>query len=91
MRVRVPVCAPVAAGVKVTLTVQEDDAARDVPQLSVSPNCALAAMLENVIAVVPLLVTVTACDVLVVVRTWLLKVRVAGLTVRLDGEVREIL
>jgi hypothetical protein len=62
-----PVCAPVAVGVKVTFTVHEPDATNDVPQLSVSPNCVEAAMLVKVIVVVPLLVTVTGCEVLVVV------------------------
>lgn len=91
MRVSVPGTAPVAVGVKVTFTVQEDDAARDVPQLSVSPYWVLATMLEKVIAEVPLLVMVIGCDALVVVSIWLLKVRDAGLTVRLDADVREIL
>jgi len=91
VRMRVPVWMPVAEGVKVTLTVQEDEAASEVPQLSLSPNCVLAARLVKVMAVVPVLVRVTACDVLVVVNTWFPNISVDGLTVRYVGDDKEIL
>jgi hypothetical protein len=91
MKVRVPAWVPVAEGVKVTFSVQEEDTPREVPQLLVSPYCVLAAMLVKVIAVVPVLVMVTGCDALVVVRIWFPKVRVEGLTVRAEGELKEIL
>ena len=67
--VSVPACVPVPLGVKVTLTVHEADAASEVPQLSVSLYCVLAAMLVKAMAVVPVLVTVTGCEALVVDRT----------------------
>ena len=62
--VNVPGWLPVAVGVKVTLIVQFPPAAIEDPQLSVSEYCALGTMLVMPIAVLPMLLRVTACDAL---------------------------
>jgi hypothetical protein len=66
--VSVPVSGPVAVGEKVTLMVQEPLAATLPAQVLVSPKLALVAMLVMVSAELPVLLTVTGCDPLVVPR-----------------------
>ena len=78
--VRVPVSVPVAVGVKVTLIVQEPLTATLPAQLLLSPKLALATMLAMVIAPLPVLLSVTGCDALVVPTFWLLNVRLPGET-----------
>lgn len=63
--VTLPVRAPLAVGLKVTLMVQNPPAPSPVPQLWVTPNSELAAMLAKVSAAVPELVSVTLCAALV--------------------------
>ena len=62
--VNVPGWLPVAVGVKVTLIVQFPPAATEVPQVSVSEYWLLGTMLVMPIAVLPILLRVTACDAL---------------------------
>jgi hypothetical protein len=67
--VMVPVCVPVAVGVKVTLIEQVPFTGSVdglMGQLFVCANCVLAAMLEMLSAALPVLVSVTDCDPLVV-------------------------
>ncbi len=61
----VPVRVPEAVGEKLMLSVQKPPAPKPVPQLWVTPNSELAAMLAIVIAAVPELVTMTLCAALV--------------------------
>lgn len=74
----VPVCVPVAVGVKVTLIEQFAPAASEAPQVVVSPYCALGTMLLMLSDAVPELVSVTDCAALVVFNVWLAKVRLVG-------------
>lgn len=79
--VMLPDCVPAAAGVNVTLMEQLAFTASVeglTGQLFVCENCALAAMLVMLSAAVPVLVSVTDCDVLVVFTGWLGKVRLVG-------------
>jgi hypothetical protein len=70
---RLPVSAPDTVGAKLTLIVQEELAARLVPQLLVSVKLAVAPMLLIVSAVLPVLFKVTGCEALVVPTRWLPK------------------
>jgi len=78
--VSVPVSVPVAVGEKVTLIVQEPPTATLAPQLLVWPKLAVVAMPVMASAALPVLLSVTGCDVLVVPTLWLLNVRLAGET-----------
>jgi hypothetical protein len=62
--VRVPVCGPVAVGVKTTLTVQELLAATLFPQVFVSEKAPLIAKLETERGGLPVLESVTAIGLL---------------------------
>src|SRR2546429_7618317 len=73
-----PVRVPVAVGVKVTLMAQLAPAATDVPQVLVCMKSPLATMLVTLSATVPVLVSVTDCATLVVLRFWLPNVRLLG-------------
>ena len=64
-----PVRVPVAAGVKVTFTMQLVPTARLVPQLLVCAKSPLAVMLEMLAAAVPVFETVTGCDALLLPST----------------------
>ena len=64
-----PVREPVAVGVKVTLTVHDELAARLVPQVFVCEKSPLAAMLEIVSVALPGLLRVTLCGLLLVPST----------------------
>lgn len=78
----VPTTCPEAEGENVTLIVQFELAASDVPQLSVSAKAArLDLMLEIVSAVLPVFVSVTVCAALLVFTICPLKVRLLGETV----------
>jgi len=61
-----PVRDPVAVGVKVTLIVHEELAARLVPQVLVSEKLPLTVMLEIVSVAPPGLLSVTLCGLLLV-------------------------
>ena len=65
----VPVREPVAVGVKVTLIVHDELAARLVPQVFVCEKSPLAAMLEIVSVALPGLLRVTLCGLLLVPNT----------------------
>ncbi len=73
-----PVGVPEAVGLKVTETVQLAFAARLAPQLFVSAKLPEAAMLLNVSAAVPVLLSVTDCAALVFPTVWLANVKLAG-------------
>lgn len=76
-----PVCVPAAVGVNVTLIEQVPAAARVAGltgQVLVCPYWALAAMLVMVKAALPVLVSVTDCDALVVPTTWLANVKLVA-------------
>jgi hypothetical protein len=62
--VKVPVRAPVAVGVKVTLTVQLAPVPALLPQVLVWEKSPLAVMLEMAREALPVLVRVTVCAVL---------------------------
>jgi len=64
--VRTPLRAPVAVAVKVTLIVQLPPTVTLSPQLLVSAKSPLAAMLERVSGALPVLLSVTGWDVLLV-------------------------
>jgi hypothetical protein len=64
--VSVPVAAPAAVGVKVTLKLQGAPGAKPVPQLFVSANGPVMATFENARGIPPELVTLTFCGALVV-------------------------
>ncbi len=88
--VSVPARFPVAVGIKVTATVQVAPAATLVPQLLVwakSPEAAIEVMAS---AAVPVLLTVTACAVLVVPVVWDAKVRLVGESVTAGAGVPEL-
>jgi hypothetical protein len=70
IKVIVPVAAPSAVGVNVTLIVQDALAATDVPQLFVSLNGLLACICETCNASAPVLVSVMACGELVTLSDW---------------------
>jgi hypothetical protein len=74
----VPVRAPVAVGVKVTLIVQLDPAVNADPQLLVWLKLPLAAMLLMASDAVPLFESVTGCDVLGVFNGVAANVRLVG-------------
>ena len=73
-----PVSVPEAVGLKVTEIVQLAFTARLVPQVLVCAKLPEAAMLLNVSAAVPVLLSVTACVALVVPTVWLANVKLAG-------------
>src|SRR5260370_418094 len=75
---RLPVRVPLLLGVKVTYMVHVEPAATPFPQLSVSAKSPVVAMLAICTGAVPLLVSVTVWDGLVVPAAWLLKVRLDG-------------
>jgi hypothetical protein len=85
--VRLPVSGPVAVGEKVTLIVQEPLAATLPSQLSVSPKLALTATLVMVSAPLPVLLSATGCEALVVPVSWGPKVRLVGATPAMGGSV----
>jgi hypothetical protein len=60
-----PEAAPLAVGLKVTLTVQDAPAAMELPQVLVSANGAAVEIEETAAATEPVLVTVTDCAALV--------------------------
>jgi hypothetical protein len=68
-RVRLPVRAPLAVGLNVTLMVQAAPAARDLPQVFVWEKSPLVVMLEMASASALVLVRVTACGTLLVLTT----------------------
>jgi len=76
--VKDPLSGPVDCGSKVTLIVQNEPAATDVPQLFVWPKFPDTEMLEMLSAAVPPLVSVTGCALLVVFTAWLAKFRAVG-------------
>jgi len=76
--VTVPEKFPAVGGVKVTLMVQFFPGSTLDPQLLVSPKLVLAAMLLMVSVALPVLVSVTGCEALVVPTLTLLKVRLVG-------------
>jgi hypothetical protein len=73
-----PVRDPAAVGVKVTEIVQVPAAATEVPQVFAWLKSPLGAMLLIVKGAVPVLVSVTVWAALVVVMTWLAKIRLVG-------------
>jgi hypothetical protein len=78
VNVSVPVVLPVAVGVKTTFTVQLAPTASELLQLSVSLNPLLATMLLIERAAVPELLRATACALLLVPTSWLVKTRLVG-------------
>src|SRR5579864_3794733 len=74
----VPLTDPVTVGLNVTLIVQFAPAATELPQVLVSPYCALAKILVMLSAALPLLFSVTVCAALVVFSVWLANVKLAG-------------
>lgn len=78
--VKVPLAAPVAVGLKVTLMLQELLAAREVPQVLVSLKLPLAAMLLMVMELDVPLFNVTVCAALVVFTVILPKFKLVGLS-----------
>ncbi len=85
--VSVPVRVPTAVGVNVTLIVQLEFAASDVPQLSVSREISRGTDADpGQRAGSRLFVSVTGCDALEVPRTWLANVRLVGLMVTCDPQ-----
>ena len=83
MRVRVPVRAPVAVGVNLTLTVQLAPGAIELPQVPTPPKVKspVKAALKVTVEVV-LLVTVESCGELLVPTAWLPKFKEVGETAR---------
>jgi hypothetical protein len=79
-----PVRAPVAVGMKVTLSAQLEPPASEPPQLFVCAKSPLAVMLPKVMAVVPKLVSVTVRGKLVEFTLWAPKLRVDGATATAD-------
>ena len=79
--VRLAEAAPVAVGLKVTLTVQDAPAAIELPQVLVSANGAPAAIDETDAAELVGLETVTLCAALVVPTVCEPKFSAVGLTV----------
>jgi hypothetical protein len=78
--VRAPVLTPFALGAKVTLMVQEVPAATLRAQLLVWEKSPLTVMLVLVSAAVPVLLSVTRCEALVVPTSWPANVRPVGAT-----------
>lgn len=78
--VRVPVAAPVAVGLNVTLMLQELFAASEVPQVLVSAKTPLTAMLPIAMALEVPLFNVMVCAVLVVFTVTLPKLKLVGLS-----------
>lgn len=76
--VTVPVRAPAAAGVNVTLIVQVDEAFKVAGQLLVCPKSPWTWMPVMVSAALPVFDTVTTCAALELPSSWLVKVSVAG-------------
>ena len=70
-----PVRVPVAFGLNVTFTVQDDPAARLDPQLFVCAKSPLELIEVKFVLTLLVLVTVRVCAALVVFNTWPLKVR----------------
>jgi hypothetical protein len=76
--VMVPVRVPVAVGVKVTVILQFVPAATGEPtQVLVWAKSPLATMLLMVRAMLPVLLTVTLCELLLVPKSWSPKLRLA--------------
>src|SRR5579864_5057318 len=73
----VPLTDPVTVGLNVTLIVQFAPAATELPQVLVSPYCALAKILVMLSAALPLLVSVTVWAALVLLTCWLANVSAA--------------
>jgi hypothetical protein len=86
VKVRAPVTAPVALGLKVTLTVQLLFAANEPEQLLLSVKSPLAAIEPMVSGPVPEFVSVTDLDALLVPTAWSPKLRLAGLTAAVPPE-----
>ena len=76
----VPVRVPATVGVKVTLMLQFEPAAREVPQVLVCAKSPLLAMLVIDKLAVPVLLNVIFCAALVVPTFWLPNVRLVGLS-----------
>jgi hypothetical protein len=76
--VMAPVRVPVAVGSNFTVIVQCDPALIEVPQLFVSEKSPLGTMLVIPRAAVPVLLSLTVFDVLVVLICWLPKLRLVG-------------
>jgi len=76
--VMAPVRVPAAVGVNFTVIVHCNPAAREVPQLFVSEKSPLGTRLVKLRATVPVLVSFTVLDELVVLICWMLKVRLFG-------------
>ena len=73
-----PFLLPPAVGEKVTLMTQFAPTPRLDPQVLICAKLPVTTILEMVNAAVPVLVTVTACDALVVPTGWLGKVRLVS-------------
>jgi len=77
--VSVPLCVPELVGAKRTLIAQLAPPVKELPpQLSVSANCPVVATPPMLTAVLPVLVTVTACGPLVFPTLTLPKLRLVG-------------
>jgi hypothetical protein len=85
--VSVPVSVPAALGEKVTSMVQEPLAATRPPQVSVCEKSPLVAMLAMVSDPVPVLLSVTGCEALVVPAAWRPKVRLVGAALAMGKKV----
>jgi hypothetical protein len=88
--VRVPATVPAAVGVKVSLIVQEPLAATLPAQVFVAAKLALGVMLVMVSAALPVLLSVTACDALIVPTFWLPNGRLDGETPATGAEVATV-
>ena len=84
--VRLPVAAPPAVGVNVTLTVQDAPAASEDPQVFVCANGAPAETDDRLAVAVPVLVTVTVWAALADPTAWLPNDRDAGEAVSVGPE-----
>ena len=73
--VKTPVSVPLAAGLKVTLMVQEPPTAKIMPQVWVWEKSPLIAMPEMIRVAVPVFLRVTLCGLLLVPTGWAPNVR----------------
>lgn len=76
--VRTPLRVPCAVGAKVTVMMQFDPGATEVPQLFVWEKSPVTWILLRLIGTVPVLESVTVCETLVDPTTWLPNVRAVG-------------
>lgn len=84
--VSMSVLVPVVVGLKLTLMVQELPAARLPAHVLVWEKSPVAVMLVMVSVALPVLFSVTGCEVLVVPMAWALNVRLGGATLAVDNE-----